>query len=93
MSEIKQNTEIKIIEFGPIKIKDEITNTIRVRMLVGDREFVRLWSYPYKEVWREENVTGFCEGDKHIELEAIFKAWCLENKQDPENPPVKMIEQ
>lgn len=84
--------EIKIIEFGRIVIKGIPSSTIRVRMMVGDREFVRLFQYGYPHVWREENETGFCSNEEAEDLESIFKAWCLENGHNI-NEPQKLIEQ
>lgn len=81
-----------IKEFGRIVIDGMPTPTVRVRMIINNREFVRLFQWGYKEVWREENVGGFCEDQQHKDLEEIFKAWCLDNKVDADNPQ-KLIEQ
>jgi hypothetical protein len=91
-------SELEVKEFDWIYLPrlgtsaPERTSTIRVILVVKDREFKRLFQWGYSPVWSEEGKPGFCKNEEAEELESIFKAWCISNNQDI-NDPVKLLNQ
>jgi len=63
-------------------------STLRIWVEIGGIEFKRLWkiSGQYPPVW--DDVNGHfgqvnLDKEKEVQLEAIFKAYCLEKKINP----------